>query len=73
MAALVAEVRAGAAELGASVRAEIKNLLATPGFLDALPGYLLPDTASQSRIMIVLQRLQELASPDVPPPPILTR
>jgi hypothetical protein len=61
-AALATEVQAGAAELRAYVRAEIKGLLATPGFLDALPGYLLPDAASQSRIVIVLQRLQELAS-----------
>jgi hypothetical protein len=43
------------------VRAGIKRLLATPGFLDALPGYLLPDAASQSRIGIVLRRLEELA------------
>jgi hypothetical protein len=55
-------VQAGAAELRAYVRAEIKGLLATPGFLDALPGYLLSDATSQSRIVIVLQRLQELAS-----------
>jgi len=61
-AALVTEVQAGAAELRAYVRAEIKGLLATPEFLDALPGYLLPDATSQSRIKIVLQRLQELAS-----------
>jgi hypothetical protein len=37
-------------------------LLTAPGFLDALPGYLLPDAASQSRIDIVLRRLEELAS-----------
>ena len=43
-------------------RAEIKSLRATPWFLDALPGYLLPDAASQSRIDIVLRRLEELAS-----------
>jgi hypothetical protein len=57
---LVAEVRAEAVDLRAYVRAGIKALLATPGFLDALPGYLLPDAASQSRINIVLRRLQEL-------------
>jgi hypothetical protein len=44
------------------VRAEINGLLGTPVFLDALPGYLLPDAASQSRINIVLRRLEELAS-----------
>jgi hypothetical protein len=58
-ATLVTEVRAGAAGFRAYVRAEIKGLLAT---LDALPGYLLPDAASQSRISIVLGRLEELGS-----------
>src|ERR1035437_2090093 len=57
---LVGEVQAGAVDLRAYVRAGIKALLATPGFLDALPGYLLPAAASQSRINIVLRRLQEL-------------
>lgn len=60
--ALVAEVQAEAANLRAYLRAEIKGLLATSGFLDALPGYLLPDPASQSRIHIVLRCLEELAS-----------
>jgi hypothetical protein len=35
------------------VRREIAKLLASPGFIDALPGFLLPDAASQSRIGIV--------------------
>lgn len=61
-AALVVEVQAGAADLREYLRARIKGLLATPGFLDALPGYLLPDAASQSRIGLVLRRLEELAS-----------
>jgi hypothetical protein len=61
-ATLVKEVRAGAAEFRAYVRAEIKRLLATPRFLDALPGHLLPDAASQSRISVVLARLEGLAS-----------
>ena len=59
---LAAEVQTGAVDLRAYVRAEINGLLGTPGFLDALPGYLLPDAASQSRISIVLRRLNELAS-----------
>jgi hypothetical protein len=61
-AALVTEVQASAGDLRAYVRAGIKALLTAPGFLDALPGYLLPDAASQSRIDIVLRRLEELAS-----------
>ena len=42
---------------------EITRLLETPRFIDALPGYLLPDAASQARIGIVLGRLETLASP----------
>ncbi|MGC4052586.1 MAG: hypothetical protein QM757_24920 [Paludibaculum sp.] len=58
---LVAEVRAGVADLRSYLRAEINDLLSTPRFLDALPGYLLPDAASQARIDIVLRRLEVLA------------
>lgn len=60
--ALVTEVQAGAVDLRAYLRAEIHGLLRTPGFLDGLPGYLLPDAISQSRISIVLRRLENLAS-----------
>ena len=60
--ALVTEMREATVDLRAYVRAEIGGLRGTPGFLDALPGYLLPDAASQSRIGIVLRRLEELAS-----------
>jgi len=59
---LVAEARAEAADLRAYLHGAVKRLLATPAFLDALPGYLLPDAANQSRIGMVLQRLEELAS-----------
>jgi hypothetical protein len=58
---LIAEVRAESRELQSCLQAEIGMLLSTPGFLDALPGFLLPDTASQSRIGLILVRLQELA------------
>ena len=49
-------------ELRAYIQAEVKRLLVTIGFRDTLPGYLLPDTASQARISIVLSRLEDLAS-----------
>ena len=49
---LAAEIRAELVELRAYIQAEAKSLLATAGFLDALPGYLLPDAASQSRIVV---------------------
>ena len=56
------EVREAGADLGEYVHREIAKLLASPGFIDALPGFLLPDAASQSRIGIVLRRLHDLAS-----------
>jgi hypothetical protein len=59
---IVEEVRAQAPDLIDYLRAEIAALLATGRFVDALPGYLLPDAASQARISLVLERLQELAS-----------
>ena len=43
------------------IRAELAALLRQRAFLDALPGYLLPDQASQARIGILLQRLCTLA------------
>ena len=59
---LSTEVRGAEKELREYVRREIAKLLANPGFIDALPGFLLPDSASQLRIGIVLGRLQNLAS-----------
>jgi len=59
---LSTEVRAAGAGLREYVHREIARLLANPGFIDALPGFLLPDAASQSRIAIVLRRLHDLAS-----------
>ena len=59
---LSAEVRAAGTDLSGHVRREIAKLLANPGFIDAVPGFLLPDSASQSRIGFVLKRLHDLAS-----------
>jgi hypothetical protein len=44
------------------VRREIAKLLAKPGFIDELPGFLAPDAASQARVGIILRRLHDLAS-----------
>lgn len=59
---LAPEVRAAGAELSEYVRRTLAKLLENPAFIDALPGFLLPDVASQSRIGIVLERLRDLAS-----------
>ena len=59
-ATLLSEVRAEQHELRKYVRREIRSLLTTSS--DALLGYLLPDAASQSRISVILKRLEDLAS-----------
>jgi hypothetical protein len=59
---LVEEIRAGAEDVRAYIAAEIRNLLATREFLDALPGYLLPDQASQARVSILLERSKRIAA-----------
>jgi len=60
---IVEEVRTETPLLREYLHTEIAGLLAAPGFVDALPGYLLPDAASQARIGTVQRRLKALASP----------
>ena len=40
---------------------QFRSLLGTPAFVDALPGYLLPDASSQNRLPILLNRLREIS------------
>ena len=61
-ATLVAEVQAETTTLTAYVGAEIRSLLATAKFIDALPVYLRPDAVSQSRIRTILKRFEQLAT-----------
>jgi hypothetical protein len=56
------EVRTETGLLREYLRTEISGLLANPEFIDAVPGYLLPDAASQARVRTVLRRLEETAS-----------
>jgi hypothetical protein len=57
---LAEEIRSGPEDVRAYIGAEFRKLLATPEFLDALPGYLLPDQASQARVSILLERLRKI-------------
>lgn len=59
---LVEEIGAAAEDVRAYIAAEIRKLLAIGEFLDALPGYLLPDQASQARVSILLERLKKIAA-----------
>jgi len=40
---------------------QFRSLLGTPAFVDALPGYLLPDASSQNRLPILLNMLREIS------------
>jgi predicted nucleotidyltransferase len=57
---LAEEIHSGPQDVRACIAAEFRTLFATPGFLDALPGYLLPDQASQARVSILLERLKKI-------------
>lgn len=59
---LIEEIRTGAGDVRTHIAAEIRKLLAIREFLDALPGYLLPDQASQARVSILLERLRKIAA-----------
>ena len=59
---LVEEIRDGVGNVRAYIAAEIRKLLAVREFLDALPGYVLPDPASQARVSILLERLKKIAA-----------
>lgn len=54
------EVCLSAADLRKYLSDEFKALLSNREFLDALPGHLLPDAASQQRKELVLKRMQQL-------------
>jgi len=59
---LVAEVRSGSLELQDYIRSAIKRLLSSTKFLDALPGFLLPDADSHARVQTVRDRLNRLVA-----------
>ena len=59
-ASLADEVRMAPPELGIFIAGTVRSLLSEPRFLDALPGYLLPDEASQSRIAQLVRKLEIL-------------
>jgi hypothetical protein len=58
---LVKELQAAPNDVRSYVAEAIGQMLRTDEFTDALPGYLLGDAASQSRISIVLERLTEIS------------
>jgi hypothetical protein len=58
---LIEEVGGSEPELCAFLGTEVTVLLGNRNFIDALPGHLLPDAASQQRRQIVLQRMRQIS------------
>jgi hypothetical protein len=58
---LLGELQAADETVRHFVAAETQKLLNARAFLDALPGYLLPDPASQARIRPLVERLHRIA------------
>lgn len=58
---LLDELHRAPKELKTYIASEIQHLIANEEFMDALPGYLLPDRASQARLEILLKTLQSIA------------
>jgi predicted nucleotidyltransferase len=57
---IVEEVRLAPADLQKYLSNEFQALLSNRDFLEALPGHLLPDAASQQRMSLVVNRMQQL-------------
>lgn len=57
---LVNEVHLAPVDLQKYLGREFENLLSSRDFLEALPGHLLPDAASQQRVVLVLERMKQL-------------
>ncbi|HKV92012.1 MAG TPA: hypothetical protein VJW20_05650 [Candidatus Angelobacter sp.] len=58
----VEEIRLAPHAVKTYIASEVKKLLGTAEFTDALPGYLLPDPASQARMRPLLARIKEIAA-----------
>ena len=59
---LVSEIGAAEPEVRAFIAGEIRTLLRAPDFVDAVPGFLLPDAASQARRALLEGRLRAIAA-----------
>lgn len=65
---LETEIEAEGGSLREYLRDQIRLLLLTPAFVEALPGYLPGDMASQARVATIRARLGKLASSEPGPP-----
>jgi hypothetical protein len=58
---IVQEIMNADKEVRAYLVAEFNSLIADDDFMDALPGHLRPDSASQMRLPILIKRIKQLA------------
>jgi len=58
---LADEVRSAPAEVKAFLSKSFRDFLLKRDFLDSLPGYLMPDSASQRRIPLLMERIRAVA------------
>lgn len=59
---IVAEIANATADVRAYIVAEIRCLVSDTDFREAIPGFLLPDSASQSRRSLLVERLNAIAA-----------
>ena len=59
---LLDEVRQAPNQLRSYIAGEVQKLIEEPEFVEVLPGYLLPDVASQARLPSSLKVLQNIAA-----------
>jgi hypothetical protein len=57
---LVEEIEAAPRPVREYIAAPLRDLLANPDFVEALPGFLLPDAASQGRRQSIERRMKHM-------------
>jgi hypothetical protein len=57
---LVREIQSAPLDVLAYIASEVRALLDTEAFVDALPGHLHPDAASQGRVATILDRMRQI-------------
>jgi hypothetical protein len=57
---LVREIQSAPLDVLAYIASEFRTLLDTEAFVDALPGHLHPDAASQGRVGTILDRMRQI-------------
>lgn len=59
---LVEETAAASPDVRRRLSTQFQSLLQTPAFMNALPGHLPGDPASQARLPLILERLRQLST-----------